>query len=152
MSFFWFYKLGLIVKERCMMKNYYVVISLFLSLATLVPVQAQVTDAFVSQVVVSVQKGDALDLSSKFSEQVELVLPDKTGVYSRSQAEMILKSFYSTNAPTSFKIMHKGQKEMSSFLIGSYDSKGKMFRMTFLTKESAGKTIIHQLRIEKQDE
>ena len=84
--------------------------------------------------------------------EIEFVLLGKTGVYSKNQAEMVLDGFYKDYPPTDFKIIHTGEKENASFSIGIYTSGRKTFRFTFLTKETLNKILIHQLRIETQDE
>lgn len=130
---------------------------LFISIITLVSisissVSAQSAKAINSEVIAATKTGDAHLLSNSFKAQVELVLPGKTGVYSKAQSEMILKDFFEHNPPSSFTIIHSGKKENASFSIGNYQSNDKHYRMTFLTKDDASKTLIHQLRIEAQDE
>lgn len=135
------------------MKNNYLLILFSIGLVFMsTPMQAQASDAFVNKVAQSISAGDAHKLSVNFNDHIELVLPGKTGVFSNSQAEMILKGFFESNPPSTFKIIHSGKKENASFSIGNYSSNNNKFRITFLSKEISEKKLIHQLRIETQDE
>lgn len=100
----------------------------------------------------STQSGNSSGLASGFNANVELILPSKSGVFSKSQAEYIMGDFFRQNPPTSFAIIHQGQRENSSFAIGKYSSANGVYRFYFLTKSEGGVLLINQLRIEKQDE
>jgi len=104
------------------------------------------------EVVKATKSGNAQVLSTHFFNNIELVLPGKTGVFSKKQAEMIVKDFFAKNPPADFRIIHEGRKENASYAIGNYSSSTGSYRFTFLTKNATNKVLIHQLRIEKQDE
>jgi hypothetical protein len=65
---------------------------------------------------------------------------------------MILKEFFTNNPPKSFKIIHEGSRQNASFAIGNYQTGSGTYRFYFLTKKVNGKLLIHQLRIEKQND
>ena len=115
-------------------------------------VYSQSETSFPRDVIKATKSGDAQILSAHFFDNIELVLPGKTGVFSRKQAEMIVKDFFSQNPPSDFRIIHEGRKENASYAIGNFSSSTGVYRFTFLTKNAANKVLIHQLRIEKQDE
>nr|WP_321453006.1 DUF4783 domain-containing protein [uncultured Carboxylicivirga sp.] len=115
-------------------------------------INAQTDNSISESVVNAIKKGDSETLSDNFYGNIEIVLPSKTGVYSKNQAEMVMKDFFNEYPVDSFKIIHKGKKENASFAIGNYASSDHHFRFTFLTKIQNSKLLIHQLRIEKQDE
>lgn len=98
------------------------------------------------------KNGDATELASYFNSRIELVLPDKSGVFSKEQAQYLMKDFFANYPPSSFQIIHQGERENATFAIGRYIYNRGQYRLLFLTKSSDGKTLIHQLRIEKQDE
>ena len=98
------------------------------------------------------RNNDSRALSEYFNDKVELVLPDKSGVFSKSQAEQVIRSFFASNGADEFSIIHQGERDNSSFAIGKYKSGSKTLRFYFLVKESGGEVLIHQLRIENQDE
>ncbi len=95
--------------------------------------------------------GNATELSKHFNSSVELVILDKDDVYSKQQAEQILKSFFEKNKVKSFTLLHQGGKEGAQYAIGNLETvSGKIYRVYFLVKESAGQPLIHQMRIEEE--
>lgn len=95
--------------------------------------------------------GNASGLSSYFTGNIDLLVEDNEDVYSKTQAEMILKNFFSKNVPSSFTIIHKGSSTMNvAYRIGTLKTKnGKEFRVTFNMKSVGGRYQIHQMQIEE---
>jgi hypothetical protein len=95
--------------------------------------------------------GNAQTLSSFFFNTIELTLPDAQGTYSKAQAELLMRNFFSKNPPQSLDILNEGQSggEKSYFAIGTYVSQnGKSFRMYYLVKEMSGKNQLTILKFE----
>ena len=113
---------------------------------------AQGSGKFPDAIINATRSNDSRALATYFNEKVELVLPDKSGVFSKSQAEQVIKSFFAANPADEFSIIHQGERDNSSFAIGKYKTKGKSLRFYFLVKDGTGSVLIHQLRIENQDE
>jgi hypothetical protein len=113
---------------------------------------SQQAEVISSEVISAIKKGDSESLADGFFTNIEIVLPAKTGVYSKTQAEMVMKDFFSKYPVKDFNLIHTGKKENASFAIANYSSVSHRFRFTFLTKSNGSKVLIHQLRIEKQDE
>ncbi|MCC7302125.1 MAG: DUF4783 domain-containing protein [Bacteroidia bacterium] len=99
------------------------------------------------------RKGDAKGLAKYMGEQVDLVILEKEEVYSRSQAELILKDFFTKNLPKSFNVVHNGvSKNGSKFAIGKLVTGKGSFKVTWFIKKENNVFYIHQLRIEKEEE
>jgi hypothetical protein len=96
----------------------------------------------------SFKKGNARELARHFNNNIELVILDNEDVYSKSQAELILRDFFSANNPVDFKLLHQGGKE-TRFAICNLETKNGDFRIYFLLKQKDGVHLIHLLRIEK---
>ena len=95
--------------------------------------------------------GNAPELAKHFNSSVELVILDKEDIYSKQQAEQILKSFFDKNKTKAFTLLHQGGKQGAQYAIGNLETvSGKTYRVYFLVKESAGKPLIHQMRIEEE--
>jgi hypothetical protein len=95
--------------------------------------------------------GNAIELAKHFNSSVELVILDQDDVYSKQQAEQILKSFFEKNKVKTFTLLHQGGKEGAQYAIGNLETiSGKIYRVYFHVKESAGKPLIHQMRIEEE--
>ena len=105
-------------------------------------------------VAVAVKTGIAVNVGKFFSANVDMKILDKEDVYSKTQAVLILKDFFSKNPIKSFDVMHKGtSKTGDQFAIGIYEtSSGKKFRTYFLFKKEGNVLTIQQLRIETQEE
>ncbi|MCG8578700.1 MAG: DUF4783 domain-containing protein [Bacteroidales bacterium] len=113
-------------------------------------VDAQKMAALPDGTIMSVKKADAEKLSQSFNEQIEIILPEKTAIYSRKQAEMVIKNFFNQHSVTEFQLIHQGKKDNASYAIANYHASNGRFRFTFLTKKRSGKIYIHQIRIERQ--
>lgn len=111
---------------------------------------AQVTASLPKDAIMAVKESDAESLAASFNDNIEIILPQSTAVYSRKQAEMVLKDFFVKNPVTEFELIHQGKKESASFAIANYHSSNGQYRFTFLTKTKGSKIYIHQIRIEKQ--
>jgi hypothetical protein len=100
----------------------------------------------------ALRSGDAKQVSTFFGNTLDLTIGDQEDVYSKAQAELILRDFFSKNTPKSFVVMHKGSsKEGTLYAIGTLVStSGKSFRTSFYLKSNAGKYILQELRIEPQ--
>ena len=108
-------------------------------------------EAVPEAVVNAFSRGDASALSQFFNNRLELVILDKEDVYSKVQAEMIIKSFFTENKPEGFRIIHQGGRADAKYAIGLYRSSGKVFRIYLLLKPVDNQPKIHQLRIEKEN-
>lgn len=134
-----------------MMINFKYIFTLSLSMLVAVSMlYAQQTAALPDGVIMAVKNSDAEKLSVTFNEQIEIILPHKTAVYSRQQAEMVLKDFFEQHRVTEFQLIHQGKKDKASYAIANYYASNGQFRFTFLTKPRGGKIYIHQIRIERQ--
>ncbi len=97
-------------------------------------------------------KGNSRELSQHFNNNIELVVLDNEDVYSKSQAELILRNFFSVNKPVGFKLLHQGGPELSRYAIGNLETKKGNFRIYFLLKGNDDALLIHLLRIERVED
>ena len=98
----------------------------------------------------AIESGDAKALSGYFNSNVELAIQEMEGIYSKDQAELILKNFFTSHKPTGFVILHRGGKDSSKYAIGSLSTPTKNYRVTILIKMKDEGPYIHQLRIEEE--
>lgn len=109
-------------------------------------------DPFAS-VVSALNKGNVDSLSPYFDNMIEITLPSNANSYSKSQAVVILKEFFSANAVKSFKLIHKGNSgEGSSFGIGSLVTDHGTYRTTFFFRQKGNDFVLQELRFEKKKE
>jgi len=116
------------------------------------PTLAIQTEGIPEKIILSVRAGNAGELARYFYSNIELVILEKEDVYSKTQAEHILRKFFTDHHPTSFEIIFEGGKETPRYAIGSLTTSNGDFRVYFLIKDQDGSPLIHQLRIEQEDE
>ena len=129
------------------MKTIKLVLLSFLMLCALPHVAAQSSEV-PPEIISALDKGDAGKLSAYLNTNVELVVGNKNDVFSKQQASGIITDFFRTNKVSSFQLLHKGNKEATSFAIGEIKTNTGNYRVYVLTRKSGNQTVIQQLRIE----
>ncbi len=95
------------------------------------------------------KSGNAKELAGNFTSSLDLVVKDSDDVYSKAQAEQILKKFFNQHKPSSFKILHDGESRNGiKFFIGELETSNGKYRVTINMKQVGKESKIHQLRIE----
>lgn len=93
---------------------------------------------------------DAGDIVSLGKDKMLINVLGKEGAYSQSQANLVLKDFFSKKPGSAFKFIFKGKESADgSFAIGNYESKGEVFRVTIHFKKIGSDFKIESLIIEK---
>lgn len=100
----------------------------------------------------SLRSGDAKAVSRFFGNTVDLTIINQEEVYSKMQAEQILRDFFSKNTPRSFTIIHQGlSKEGARYAIGNLvTAQGVVYRTYFFVKSQGGNSLIQELRFMKE--
>lgn len=119
-------------------------------IAILFSVHVMAQDSVLGNISTALQTGNAAQLAGEFDSNVEVTIVDSDDVYSKSQAEMILKKFFNSNSPQSFKFIHQGNSaEGSHYGIGSYISvEGNKYRTYVYVKQKGDKYLIQEIRFE----
>ena len=102
--------------------------------------------SFETVMVSAFKSGNAEKIASYFSDNVDLSIEGKEDLYSKSQAEQILKTFFASHHPSDFKIIHKGTSGVSEYFIGEL-SADKNYKVTLNSKTIAGSKRITSLTI-----
>ena len=95
--------------------------------------------------------GNAKLIASHFSQNVDISLLDKENLYSKSQAEQVLRTFFAENKPVSFTFVHEGQSNNMKYYIGTLTTENSKFRITVNVKSTSGVKYISHLTIELED-
>jgi Domain of unknown function (DUF4783) len=97
----------------------------------------------------AIKNGNAGNLSAYFNTTIQVSVPGKKGTFGKSQAEFIIKDFFTKYPPSSFTINNQGNSSStSSYYIGTYVSGKKSFRTYYTIKKISGKEVIHVLKFE----
>ena len=97
------------------------------------------------------KSGNSAQVSVYFNSTIEMTINNKEEIYSKTQAEIILRDFFRSSQPIGFKILHQGGKENSKYAIGNLSTADNNYRITLLLKLSNNQFYIHQLHIEKDE-
>lgn len=124
------------------MKNLLLSSLVFLSFSFLVSVSF-------TEIINAIKSGNASQVARFFDTTVEITFPGKSNSYSKSQAELVLRDFFSKNPTKNFQVIHKSDSEGSQYCIGNLETINGIFRTTIYLKQKGEKQLIQELRFEK---
>ena len=123
--------------------------SLLLVLALVFSTGLFAQDPVKDQVVEAIKTGNSHDLAALFIANIDLTVKENSDVYSRAQAEQILRKFFNDHPPVDLVIEHSGvSKSGDKYFIGILRTRTGYFRTTFFLKKTEATFQVKQLRIE----
>ena len=106
----------------------------------------------IDDIATAIRSGNPQNISKYFIATIDLKIIDKEDMYSKQQAEMILKDFFGKHPVKSFTVAHKSEaKNGSQYVIGTLETTNGKFRTYFLIKANGSQTLIQQFRIETEN-
>lgn len=125
--------------------------SIVLALFMITLSQGHVSAQGFDNIAAEIRKGDAAGLAKYFVGNVEISIKDAQNSYSKSQAEAVLKNFFSVHAPKSFTIVHQGQSpEGAKYFIGTLSTSAGTYRTYVYAKQVGANFVIQEIRFEAQ--
>ena len=103
----------------------------------------------IDEVANALRKGNAVEISKYVDDNVEISLPGRSNNYSRAQAIMVLKDFFSNNGVTGFDIKHKGENNGNQFCIGTLLTNSGNYRTTIYMKTKNGKQLVREIKFQE---
>ena len=101
----------------------------------------------IDDVINALRTGSAAELAKNFDDNIELTLPDKSDNFSKAQAELIIKDFFTNNGVKGFELKHKGDSPGGGhFCIGTLQTNGGNFRTNVFMKIKNGKELVKEIR------
>lgn len=99
----------------------------------------------------SLQLGEPSKTAKYFDKVIDITIQNEQSTYSKSQAEMVLKNFFSKNPPKNFWIKHRGNgpSDNSVFIIGELATAADTFKVYLFFKLKEGNYYIQELRMEQ---
>lgn len=132
------------------MKNTLLHISflLFISMSVQSTARAGVMDEIAN----AIKNGNAKDLAGYFDSNLLVTILDEEETYSKAQAELVVKDFFSKHSPRSFEIVHSGESAGGSqqYSIGILTCANGTFRVYINIKSSGSTYVIQELSFEEQ--
>ncbi|MBB2150893.1 DUF4783 domain-containing protein [Pedobacter gandavensis] len=118
---------------------------LFTSFSSAIAIQSDIIDNLSGYF----KAGNAKDVAQNFSSSVELIIIDEEDVYSKAQAEQILRNFFTKYPPVKSSVTHTINANPNfRFGILSLQTKNGKFRVSITMKKSNNAFFITELRIE----
>ena len=102
----------------------------------------------IEEVINALRSGNSAQLSGLFDDNVEVTVPDKSDSYSRAQAQLIVKDFFSNNGVKGFELKHKGDSPSGHFCIGTLQTNAGNFRTNVFMKIKNGKEVVKEIRFQ----
>lgn len=96
----------------------------------------------------AINAGNAGQLSRFLDNRVDISLPEKSDTYSKIQAEMIIRDFFSTNGVRNFLVKRKGTSGGSEFCVGVLQTRNGDYRTTLFIKQKGDKQLLQELRFQ----
>ena len=104
-----------------------------------------------NEINIALKSADYKYLSSYFNSSIELNVLENEGLYSKVQAEIILKDFFQKNNPTNFSSKYNGfSKDGSQYSIGKLETSTGTYRTYFFFKKIGDAMLIKEFRIERE--
>ena len=126
------------------------ILIVLISLLTSVTVQSQ---DMAGDVIASIKAGDSKSICKYFNDNVDLKVIAQEDIYSKAQAELIIKDFFNKHTPKTYIVAHKSTaKAGAEYTIGTLDTTNGKYRVYFLIKKVGDKMVVQQFRIEPENE
>ena len=104
------------------------------------------------KIALAIRAGNAKELSKYFSKNIDLNIPGSEGVFSKTQAELILKDFFSKYKTLSFNTLHQGSsKDGAKYTIGNLKTDKGSFRLYFYMKKTSDTYYIHEFSLNEEE-
>ncbi len=110
-----------------------------------------VTPDALSNVKAALREGSAKDIAALFGPTVDLGVDGNKQTYSQTQAEFVVRDFFTKNPPVSFEFVHQGASDASTpYAIGRYATKTDSYRVLVKLKLQKSEMVIDNLDFTKE--
>jgi hypothetical protein len=108
----------------------------------------QTAEQSLSQIEQGLRKGEVKLILPYLHDPVEIAISGKAKMYSRTQAEYVLKDFFKSHPPRGFTFMHRGRSENVLYAIGAYHAQSEQWDVSVFGRIERGRYQVEQLRFE----
>jgi hypothetical protein len=99
----------------------------------------------------AIKASNAKEVIKFFNASVDMNLAGEASMYSKTQAEFVLRDFFKKFPATEFRIQHTGSSKGGlQFAIGEYVSNADVFDVLIRVKEVSGAYLIHEINFVKE--
>ncbi|MEG1543442.1 MAG: DUF4783 domain-containing protein [Tannerellaceae bacterium] len=120
---------------------------LLLTLALIVSVLS-VQAADITSIQKAFKAGNASSIAANMDNEVDMALPEEAKKCDGGEAVAMLTSFFGTNKPSGFSVVHHANKKENGFFVGKLPTSKGEFRVNVTYRADGEKAIIQSIRIE----
>ncbi|MBX7124343.1 MAG: DUF4783 domain-containing protein [Cyclobacteriaceae bacterium] len=129
------------------MKHIWLVGLLFLFIGTTAAAQADIFNPMRD----AIKAGNAKELAKHFNQSVDLNLEGNTSIYSKTQAEIVIRDFFQKHPKSDFAIVHTGSSKGGlQFAIGRFVSGGQNYSVLMRVRQVGEVFLIHEISFVKE--
>ncbi len=100
----------------------------------------------------ALKTGNSKEIAKHFGSNVNLKILNQEDIYSKNQAEMILKDFFAKNPVKNYVAKHNGtSKNGAQYTIGTLSTSNGNFRTYYFIKKNPDGVQIQEFRIENEE-
>lgn len=130
----------------------FLIISFFSCFFTSMHTEVQQKDVF-NSLSGYFKEANSKEIAGYFASVIELNILSEEGEYSKAQAELIVRDFFSKHATGTVKIIHRLSSSSNyKFGVLSIQNKDDKFRVSISMANSGNKFLIKSIKIEKYKE
>ena len=96
----------------------------------------------------AIRVGNAGELSRYLDNRVDIYLPEKNDSYSKIQADMIIRDFFSTNGVRNFVVRKMGFSGGTEYCVGVLQTRNGDYRTTLFTRQKGDRQLLQELRFQ----
>jgi hypothetical protein len=125
------------------LKKFFLTIALFFCFAM------SYAQGIINDVASAVGTGNVGGISKYLDNAVAVTIQGNQSTYSHSQAEMVLRDFFSKNAAKGFSMERNGGGNNNSYAIGTLTTSNGNYRAYIALRQKNGAFVIQEIRFEK---
>ena len=113
--------------------------------------RAYAQDDVLGSIRTALSNGDSRELAQYFNTSVEVGIDGNKSNYSQTQAEFVLRDFFSKQAPTGLERLHGGSSDQGlTYEIMKYKYNGGSYRVMVYIKQFKGVNLIDTIEFTKE--
>ena len=93
----------------------------------------------------ALKAGSAEKLAKHFDNMVDVSVPGKSNTFSKGQAELVIKDFFTLNSVRNFEVQHSGSNPSSNFIIGMLTTANGTYRTTVYMRSKGDKNLLQSI-------
>ncbi|MDH6535318.1 DUF4783 domain-containing protein [Parabacteroides sp. 52] len=104
--------------------------------------------ADITPISTALKGGDASSLTAVIDKEVDMALPGSSKKCNAAEAVVMLNTFFSSNKPSGFTVLHHADKKENGFFVGKLPTSSGEYRVNITYRAEGDKAIIQSIRIE----